>query len=219
MTLTLELINFGRKKKNMDIRKYFTLKKISLTGFRYLSFFLILLFFLFSSGCSGPMTYINPSVDFSYIKRVAVAPIINLTNDKFAGEKVMNVVATEILRRGVFDVVEFGEVSKVLREEGLKQDNLVGKQLAVRAGKRLNIEAIVIGSVMQYGVSNIGRSSFPEVSISLKLVDVNSYTILWETKHNLKGANILDQLFGMHRDSPEDLCKEVIEAMIDTLFG
>ena len=203
----------------MDIRKYFTIKVIGLRRFRYLNFFLILLFFLFSLGCKGPMTYVNPSVDFSYIKRVAIAPIINLTNDKFAGEKVMNVVATEILRQGVFDVVEFGEVSKVLREEGLKQDNRIGKQLAARAGKRLNIEAMIIGSVMQYGVSNIAGSSFPEVSISLKLVDVNSYTILWEATHNIKGANILDQLFGIRKDSPEDLCKEVIEEMIDTLFG
>lgn len=203
----------------MDTRKYSTIKMFKLFTLRYLSFCLIVLFFLFSLGCKGPMTYINPSVDFSYIRRVAVAPIINLTKNKFAGEKVMNVVATEILRRGVFDVVEFGEVAKVLREEGLKQDNLVGKQLAARSGKRLNIEAIVIGSVMQYGVSNIPGGSFPEVSISLKLVDVNSYAILWEATHNIKGANILDQLFGMRRDSLEDLCKEVVEEMIDTLFG
>lgn len=203
----------------MDTMKYFTKEINRGTILRYLSFFLILLFFLFSLGCKGPMTYINPSVDFSYIKRVAIAPIINLTNDKFAGEKVVNVVATEILRRGVFDVVEFGEVSKVLREEGMKPDNLVSKQLAARAGKRLNIEAILIGSVMQYGVSNIGGSSFPEVSISLKLVDVNSYTILWEATHNIKGASILDQLFGIRKDSIEDLCKDVVEEMIDTLFG
>ena len=165
------------------------------------------------------MAYINPSVDFSYINRVAVAPIINLTKDKFAGEKVMNVVATEILRRGVFDVVEFGEVAKVLKEEGMKQGNLIGKQLAARSGKRLNIEAIIVGSVMQYGVSNIPGGSFPEVSISLKLVDVNSYAILWEATHNIKGANILDQLFGIRRDSLEDLCKEVVEEIVDTLFG
>ena len=201
------------------MKKYFTTEINRGTSFRYLSFFLILLFFFFSSGCKCPMTYINPSVDFSYIKRVAIAPIINLTNDKFAGKKVMNVVATEMLRRGVFDVVEFGEVAKVLKEEGLKQDNLVSKQLAARAGKRLNIEAMLIGSVMQYGVSNIAGSSFPEVSISLKLVDVNSYTILWEATHNIKGTNILDQLFGIRKDSVEDLCKDVVEEMIDTLFG
>jgi len=202
----------------MNTMKYVTTKINRGANLRYFGCFTVILFILFSSGCKGPMTYLNPSVDFSYIRRVAVAPIINLTEDKFAGEKVMNVVATEILRRGVFDIVEFGEVSKVLREEGLKQNNLVGKQLAARSGKRLNIEAIVIGSVMQYGVSNVGGTSFPEVSISLKLVDVNSYAILWEATHNIKGANILDQLFGIRKDSLGDLCKEVVEEMLDTLF-
>lgn len=179
----------------------------------------VALFFLLLSGCKGPMSYINPSADFTYIKRVAVAPLVNLTNDKFADGKVMNVVATEILRRNIFDVVEFGEVAKVLREEGLKGDNLVSKHIAARAGKRLNIEAMVIGSVLEYGVSRIGSSSVPEVSLSLKLVDVNSYTILWEATHSAKGTNILDQLFGIQKKSPDDLCREVVEEIFDTLFG
>lgn len=177
------------------------------------------LFLLLVLGCRGPMSYIHPSADFTYIKRVAIAPIINLTNDKFASGKVMNVVATEILRRGEFDVVEFGEVGKVLREEGLKPGGQVSKHIAARAGKRLNIEAMILGSVMTYGVSRVGGSSIPEVSLSLKLVDVNSYAILWEATHNVKGANILDQLFGIRKESPDDLCREVVEEIFDTLFG
>jgi len=181
--------------------------------------FIVTLFFLMLLGCKGPMSYIHPSADFTYIKKIAIAPIINLTNDKFAGGKVMNVVATEILRRGVFDVVEFGEVEKVLREEGLRGGDKVSKHIAARAGKRLNIEALIIGSVMTYGVSRVGSSSIPEVSLSLKLVDVNSYAILWEATHSVKGTNILDQLFGIHKESPEDLCRQTVEEIFDTLFG
>lgn len=193
-----------------------TNKKYYLQYYCYLA---IILFLLFLVGCKAPMNYAHPSSDLSYIKKVAVAPIINLTNDKFAGEKVMNVVATEILRRGAFDVIEFGEVAKVLREEGLKRDNLVSKHIAERAGKRLGVEAIVLGSVMQYGVSRVGSSSFPEVSISLKLVDVNSYSILWEATHNVKGKNILEQLFGIRKDSLEDICQKTVKETLDTLFG
>lgn len=176
------------------------------------------LFLLLLFGCKGPMSYIHPSADFTYIKRVAIAPIINLTNDKFAGGKVMNVVATEILRRGVFDVIEFGEVEKVLSEEGLKPESQVSKHIAARAGKRLNVEAMIVGSVLTYGVSRAGGSSIPEVSLSLKLLDVNSYAILWEATHNVKGTNILDQLFGIHPESPEDLCRVAVEEIFDTLF-
>jgi curli biogenesis system outer membrane secretion channel CsgG len=203
----------------MEIHRSSTIEESKLHYLRFYGRFVFILFFLLLLGCQGPMSYLHPSTDFSYIKRVAITPIVNLTNDKFAGDKVMNVVATEILRRGVFDVVEFGEVARVLREEGLKDDKLVSKNIAARVGKRLNIEAMIIGSVMEYGVSRVGGSPLPEVSIALKLVDVNSYTILWEATHNVKGTNILDQLFGIRRESPEDLCREVVEEIFDTLFG
>lgn len=196
-----------------------TIEKNKVDDLRFYGCFALILFVLSLLGCKGPMSYMHPSADFTYIKRVAIAPLMNLTTDKFADDRVMNVVATEILRRGVFDVVEFGEVEKVLREEGLKEDKLVSKNIAARAGKRLNIEAMIIGSVMEYGVSRVGGSSLPEVSITLKLVDVSSYTILWEATYSEKGTNILDQLFGIRRESPEDLCREVVEEMFDTLFG
>jgi len=171
------------------------------------------------SGCRHAMTYVHPDVDFSYIKRVAVAPLVNLTNDKFAGTKVMNVVATDILRRGVFDVVEFGEVTRVFREEGLRDPEMLGKDLLARAGRRLKIEAVIAGSVMEYGASRAAGSSFPEVSVSLKLVDVQTYQILWETTHNVKGSGLMDQLFGLRKKSSEDLCREVVSDIFDTLFG
>ena len=68
------------------------------------------------------MSYVHPSADLTYIKTVAVVPFENLTQERGAGEKVVNVVAAEVLRRGVFDVVEFGEVTKVLREEGFNEE-------------------------------------------------------------------------------------------------
>lgn len=203
----------------METHRKSTIEKNKVHDLQFYGYVVIILFFLLLVGCKGPMSYMRPSADFTYIKRVAVAPMINLTNDKFAGDRVMNVVATEILRRGIFDVVEFGEVEKVLREEGLREDKLVSKNIAARAGKRLNIEAIIIGSVMEYGAPRLGSSPLPEVSITLKLMDVSSYTILWEATHNVKGTNILDQLFGICRESPEDLCREVVEEIFDTLFG
>ncbi|MFH1076304.1 MAG: hypothetical protein V1753_05600 [Pseudomonadota bacterium] len=186
--------------------------KISIISAALISFCLIL------SGCKGPESYLHATADFSYIKKVAIAPFSNFTNDKFASGRVMNVVATEILRRGFFDVVEFGEAFKVLGEEGLKEGGLLTKEIAERAGKRLNVEAIIIGSVHQYGDTRVGNASFPEVSLSLKLIDISSYAILWESTHNLKGDDISTQLFGIGSKSPDDLCRKLVSEMLDTLF-
>jgi len=170
--------------------------------------------------CAGPMSYIHPTADLTYIKTVAIVPFQNLTKEKHAEGKLMNVVATEILRRGVFDVVEFGEVDKVLKEEGIrKEKGVISKSVAERAGKRLNVQAFILGAVEEYGMSRAGSSSYPEVSASLKLIDAKSYKILWEATHSVKGATILDRLFGIGKKSSSDLCRELVEEMFDTMFG
>ncbi len=170
--------------------------------------------------CAGPMSYIHPTADLTYIKTVAIVPFQNLTKEKHAEGKLMNVVATEILRRGIFDVVEFGEVDKVLNEEGIrKEKGVISKSVAERAGKRLNVQAFIVGAVEEYGMSRAGSSSYPEVSASLKLIDAKSYKILWEATHSVKGTTILDRLFGIGKKSSSDLCRELVEEMFDTLFG
>ena len=132
----------------------------------------------------------------------------------------MNVVAADVLRRGVFDVVEFGEVAKVLREEGFREEEgVISKNIAERAGKRLNVQAFIVGAVEEYGVSRTGRSSYPEVSVSLKLIDAKSYKILWEATHSAKGGTVLDRLFGIGKKSTSELSRELVADVFDTLFG
>lgn len=170
--------------------------------------------------CSVPMSYIHPTADLTYIKTVAIVPLKNLTQERGAEGKVRNVVLAEVLRRGIFDVVEFGEVDKVLREEGVKEtESVISKSVAERAGKRMNIQAFIVGTVEEYGISRAGSSSYPEVAASLKLVDAKSYKILWEATHSVKGATILDQLFGIGKKSRSDLCRRLVEEMFGTLFG
>ena len=170
--------------------------------------------------CGGPMSYIHPTADLTYIKTVAIVPLKNLTQERGAEGKVRNVVLAEVLRRGVFDVVEFGEVDKILREEGVKEkESVISKSVAERAGKRLNIQAFIVGTVEEYGISQAGSSSYPEVAASLKLIDAKSYKILWEATHSVKGATILDQLFGIGKKSRSDLCRKLVGEMFDTLFG
>jgi hypothetical protein len=181
---------------------------------------LVLLSLVFSSGCGVPMSYVHPTADLTHIKTVAVVPLRNLTQEKGAEGKVMNVVVADVLRRGVFDVVEFGEVARVLREEGFREEEgVISRSIAERAGKRLNVQAFILGSVEEYGVSRTGGSSYPEVSVSLKLIDAKSYKILWEATDSVKGATILDRLFGVGKKSPSDLSRELIAEMFDTLFG
>jgi hypothetical protein len=174
---------------------------------------------LLLSGCARPQSYVHPTADLSYITRVALAPMKNLTQEKGTEYKVMNVVATELLRRGL-EVVEYGEVAKVLQGEGHgREDGGISKSVAENAGRRLNVQAFVTGAVHEYGFSQSGGNAYPEVTITLKLIDAKSLAILWEGNHTAKGTTVLDRLLGIDKKSPSDLCQEVVEELLDSLFG
>lgn len=182
--------------------------------------FVVLSLSVFSGCGSTPISYVHPTADLSYITTVAIVPFQNLTQERGAEGKMANMVAAEVLRRGAFDVVEFGEVIKVLREEGFRQEEgMINKNIAERAGKRLNVQAFITGSVQEYGLSRGGGNTYPEVSLSLSLVDAKSYKILWEATHSLKGGTVLDRLFGIGKKSPSDLSQELVAEMLDTIFG
>ncbi len=175
---------------------------------------------LFLPGCGGPRSYLRPESDFTYIKTVAIVPLKNNCQEAGAEGKVMNMVAAEVLRRGVFDIVEFGEVAKVLMEEGFKpEEGVISQSIAERAGKRLKVEAFILGAVEEYGLSKAGGDAYPEVSVSLRLIDAKSYKILWEAMDSAKGGTVLDRLFGIGKKSTSDLNRELFSRMFDTLFG
>ena len=88
---------------------------------RYIFVFMFL-FLLVTSGCrsSGIIYHINENVDFSFIKRVAVMPMDNLTNEKSANEIVRHVVISELLASGLVEVVVPGEVMYAINRLNIK---------------------------------------------------------------------------------------------------
>ncbi|BBD07180.1 GNA1162 family protein [Desulfovibrio ferrophilus] len=173
---------------------------------------------LLLAGCAKPMNYVHPNADLSYVRSVAIVPFKNLTQEKCAEEKVMHVVATEMLRRGV-DVVEFGEVAKVLRGEGHgKDEGSINRKVAEGAARRLGVQAFLVGAVQEYGQSTKGGDAYLEVCVSLRLIDAKTCTILWEATHSLKGTTVLDRLFGIGKQSRTDLSRDVVVEMFASLF-
>src|SRR5574341_1291833 len=71
-------------------------------------------------GTSRPASYVHPNFDFSRVKKVAVLPLENLTSDQTAGEKMRKVVITELLATGIVDVIEPGQVNRVLANQNIQ---------------------------------------------------------------------------------------------------
>ncbi|MBI5182767.1 MAG: hypothetical protein HY999_00160 [Nitrospinae bacterium] len=168
--------------------------------------------------------YLNPSANFQYIKRIAVLPFNNLTDEKFAGERVRSIVIIELLSRGIFDIVEMGEIATTLKgvyeEWGYREGELVpvDKEIAKRLGERLDVQAIILGSVEEYGISRSGTGSTPIISLSLRMIDTNSGEILWQASCNKRGGSYIGRLFGLDEMTMSNLTMEVAKKIIDTLL-
>jgi TolB-like protein len=178
---------------------------------------LVTLCFLLIYGCGGPEHYFKPKTDISNIKRIAVLPMENFTSDEYAGEKVRRVVITELLSRGI-DVIEPGEVTKVLRESNIKSIGSIKITDIQNIGKTLGVEAVMMGSVEAFGISRGISVSYPEVTILLILHEASSGNIVWSVRNTVGGASFWTRHFGAEGITLSEAVREAAKEAVDTLF-
>ena len=186
--------------------------------------FLTFLAILNGCGTAPPKQYIKSGANFQYIKKVAVLPFNNLTDDRYASEKVKSIVIMDILESGVFEVAEEGEVNKavadVFREMGFREGELVvmDTESIKRIYEKLGVQALFIGSVESYGQSR-GGSPYAVASISIKLVESNSGITLWRGVYSEKGSSVARTILGMEQKNEIELSRNVSKRLLSTLFG
>jgi len=175
---------------------------------------------LWLAGCAAmpPATYVHPTYDFSLVKKVAVLPLDNLATDQTAGEKVRRVVITELLATGIVDVVEPGQVNRVLATLNIQNPTAMSPEDFKRVGTALRVQLLIVGSVESYERVQVGGVQAPEVSLTLRAVDVDSGTIVWSTSHTQGGATVAARLFGLTGDSLSEAARKAAHEAVATLF-
>ena len=179
-----------------------------------------LCFLLFMvSGCATNTStqYIRQNIDYKNIQRMAVLPFESLTNDEYAGEKIRKTVITELLSRGV-DVIEPGEVTRVLIDQKIKSLSSVRTADLQNMAKILGVEAFMMGSVEAYDISKGISVTYPEVAINLRLVEASSGNIIWSVCQTSGGASFWTRHFGAEGISLSEAAKKVVKEAIDTLL-
>lgn len=181
----------------------------------------LILLLLTMAGCGGQVVrYINPEANFSYIRKVAILPFNNLTNDRYAGEKVRAALTVDLLSRMTFDVMEQGEVSKVLTlvmratgaEEGMVLE--LDKETLKLLGERLGVQAVILGSVDDYEYKRTGGV----VSVSVRMLDTSSGLILWQAKATATGSSFGRKMLGLDSKDASTLTRKAVRKALNTLL-
>ncbi len=174
------------------------------------------------SACSSstPRHYAAESLGLGYVKRVVVLPFENHTETKYAELRFSDVVTTEILSRGLFEIVEKGEAQRFLREELVqKEQDTLDQATALRLGQELNVQAYLSGAVEDFSEVQSGSYSYPVIAATLRLVDVNTGQIIWQASGSESGYKTSDRLFGFASEDVNQVGFRLARRLLETLTG
>lgn len=192
--------------------------RLLFAAYRCLPTALCILLLVFLSCCPKlPRIYVRLAPGVSDLKRIAVLPLDNLSGEEGAGDQVTEIFAMELMRTGRFDVAEPGQVKKAVKERRIRTTRDMDLEAAKWLGENLDLDLILVGSVLEFKVQESRDKRVPVVTVILRLVQANTGTTLWATYASRKGDD-RETLFGWGRiTSLPELAKEVASEMISTL--
>ncbi len=102
------------------------------------------------------------------------------------GNTATDILITELVKSGKFIVVERDKMDKLLEEQKLGQSGAVDANTAAKVGKILGLNAIVTGSISQFGLKKEGKDfiisqskqQIVECTVDIRVVDVETGQIL-----------------------------------------
>nr|WP_222530644.1 hypothetical protein [Azospirillum sp. 412522] len=149
---------------------------------------------------------------------VAVLPFENLTNHPNAGQIAADIVSTELYGVEGIRTVEVGRVRSRLSAGKPPADAAASTDGqpdaapadAQAAGRTLGVDAVLAGSVSEYGYQH-GLREEPVVGLNARLVRTSDGAVLWTSSQSEAGRGYFS------RDSVNNVAQRVVTRMIDSL--
>ncbi|MBK1838343.1 hypothetical protein JHL17_13045 [Azospirillum sp. YIM B02556] len=176
---------------------------------------------LLLAGCSvgriNSRDFAQPGTVLPAGSTVAVLPFENLTNHPNAGQIAADIVSTELYGVGGIRTVEAGRVRSRL-SAGKPAADAAGADAppdaapldAQAAGRTLGVDAVLAGSVSEYGYQH-GLREEPVVGLNARLVRTSDGAVLWTSSQSEAGRGYFS------RDSVNNVAQRVVTRMIDSL--
>jgi curli biogenesis system outer membrane secretion channel CsgG len=103
------------------------------------------------------------------------------------GSSASDILTTELFKTGAFILIERAQLKQVLGEQALGQTGAVNPETASQAGKVLGLNALVTGSVSQFGVSTGGadygvykqKVQTAKCTVDVRVVDASTGQLLF----------------------------------------
>ena len=181
-----------------------------------------LLLFLVFIGCASTKSNVvfrDPKMDFGAIQSVAVMPFTNLTRDTLAGERVRDVFMTMLQATGGVYVLPPGEVGRGIARLNLERPASPTPEEVTKFAKIVNADALITGTVSEYGEVRSGSSTANVVSISVQMMEAQTGRVVWSAASTKGGITMTDRLFGGGGEPMNATTQKAVDDLLEKLFG
>jgi hypothetical protein len=181
-----------------------------------------LLFLLVMAGCSGSSSHVvfkDANMDFSSLRAVAVLPFSNLTRDQMAADRVRDVFMTMLQATGGIYVTPPGEVARGISRMNIERPAAPNSEEIVKLAKAVSADAVIAGTVTEYGEVRSGTASANVISVSLQIMEAQTGRVIWSASSTKGGVTTTDRLFGGGGEPMNLVTQKAVDDLLDKLFG
>jgi len=179
---------------------------------------LMLALIMLASCAPQATSYVRDDVDFSYVRRVAVFPFQNLSQDVHASQRLQSIFVAEILAQDALVILEQGETLHAMAKLRLSPAAQLSKEQIIALGQALSVDAIFFGTIEEYGVERISDGRTYSVTASFNLVETETGLMVWNSQTRADGTSFWRRLFGGGSASLYDVSRDAIQQALETLF-
>ncbi|MGE5699017.1 MAG: GNA1162 family protein [Deltaproteobacteria bacterium] len=185
---------------------------------------IILVFIVVSVGCASTLgttqgSFRDPNMDFGLVQNVAVMPFANLSRETSAADRVRDVFITMLLAtQGVY-VIPPGEVGRGISRAGITAPAAPTTEEILKLATIVKADAVVTGTVREYGEVRSGTSVANIVSVSLQMIEGRTGRIVWSGSSTKGGVSTADRLFGGGGEPMNIVTEKAVNDLLDKLFG
>ena len=170
-------------------------------------------------GCAHSTdTYRDPNMDFGAVRTVAVMPFVNLSRDQLASDRVRDVFVTALLATGAVYVLPTGEVARGVIRLEIQAPATLSPEEAVKLGKAIKAEAVVLGTLKEYGDVRSGTASANAISMSLQMMESETGKVVWSASTTKGGITFWDRLLGGGGQPMDDITVKAVDDIINKLL-
>jgi len=157
-------------------------------------------------------------MDFSAVRSVAVLPLLNLSSDDQAGERVRDAFMGMLLATEAIYVLPPGEVARGIKLAGMRMPQTPSVEEIIKLKTLLQVDAVITGVLREYGSVRSGSAEANLISLSLQMNETQTGSIVWSASSTKGGISMSDRMLGSGGQPMNDVTMQVINDLLDQLF-